>query len=432
MSQEITASVVIIGGGVAGIAAAHYLEKNNIDYIILEKESSLGGLLRPLNYNGFAFDRAVHLSFAYEKEVREEFDQTEYLTHAPISYNWDQNIWLRHPVQNNLFPLEAEKKIQLIKSLIEARSLNVDINNYKDWLYQSYGEYFSNQYPIKYTRKYWRYEPELLDFDWLGPRMTQADLDLVLEGAMLETKKNTYYVKEMRYPKHGTYFKFIENMAKRVKARCNERVTLVNQNERYLLTSSHLKFHYSHIINTSPLPQFIKSLNQAPSEILLDAQDLEATSVDLISIGMKTLVDFQSLWFYIYDEDIYASRCYSPSLKSCENAPNGQSSIQFEIYSVPSDSRIAIDDMKNNCIYALKKMNICTEKDILFIEHHREDNANVIFKLGASRKAASIVDWLRVNNIYSAGRFGEWKYLWSNQSFMSGVNSAKQIIDGLG
>jgi len=29
--------------------------------------------------------------------------------------------------------------------------------------------------------------------------------------------------------------------------------------------------------------------------------------------------------------------------------------------------------------------------------------------------------------IISAGRFGEWDYLWSNQAFMSGMKAAKRI-----
>jgi hypothetical protein len=31
--------------------------------------------------------------------------------------------------------------------------------------------------------------------------------------------------------------------------------------------------------------------------------------------------------------------------------------------------------------------------------------------------------------ITSAGRFGEWDYLWSNQAFMSGLRAARKIND---
>ena len=392
--------VIIIGGGIAGISAANHLKKNNIDYLIIEKESNLGGLLRPLKYNNFSFDRAVHLSFAEEKEVRAEFDRTDYITHKPNAYNWDQNLWIRHPVQNNLYPLDLEKKVKAIKSLIQSSEYSDEVKNYEDWLYCSYGKYFSDHYPSKYTKKYWRYDAKELDIDWLGPRMPSVDIELVLEGAMSEAERNTYYVKEMRYPKKGAYYEFIKDLASGVNALCEEQVISVNLEEQYILIRSGNKIHYSYIINTSPLPDLVKIISKVPNKIMMYAQDLEATSVDLISIGMKSSIKFKSLWFYIYDEDIYASRCYSPSIKSTENAPIGHSSIQFEIYSVSDESKPSVDEMKNNCIYALKKMKICNEEDILFIEHHNEENANVIFKKGTSLNASSIVKWLKLRKVF--------------------------------
>jgi len=35
----------------------------------------------------------------------------------------------------------------------------------------------------------------------------------------------------------------------------------------------------------------------------------------------------------------------------------------------------------------------------------------------------TVLEFLESKNIKSIGRFGEWDYLWSNQSFMSGYNS---------
>ena len=328
-----------------------------------------------------------------------------------------------------MYPLDLEKKVKAIKSLIQSSEYSDEVKNYEDWLYCSYGKYFSDHYPSKYTKKYWRYDAKELDIDWLGPRMPSVDIELVLEGAMSEAERNTYYVKEMRYPKKGAYYEFIKDLASGVNALCEEQVISVNLEEQYILIRSGNKIHYSYIINTSPLPDLVKIISKVPNKIMMYAQDLEATSVDLISIGMKSSIKFKSLWFYIYDEDIYASRCYSPSIKSTENAPIGHSSIQFEIYSVSDESKPSVDEMKNNCIYALKKMKICNEEDILFIEHHNEENANVIFKKGTSLNASSIVKWLKLHKVFSAGRFGEWKYLWSNQSFISGLNAAKSVIE---
>lgn len=49
-------------------------------------------------------------------------------------------------------------------------------------------------------------------------------------------------------------------------------------------------------------------------------------------MGFKKPNVAQNLWFYIYDEDIPPARVYSPSLKSPDNAPEGCSSLQAEIF----------------------------------------------------------------------------------------------------
>ena len=96
-------NVIVIGAGIAGLSAAYKLKKQGIDCTILEERATYGGLLDALNYNGFHFDRAVHVSFADQKEVRAVFDKTPYLTHTSTPKNWDRQYWLTHPVQNNYF-----------------------------------------------------------------------------------------------------------------------------------------------------------------------------------------------------------------------------------------------------------------------------------------------------------------------------------------
>ena len=124
--------------------------------------------------------------------------------------------------------------------------------------------------------------------------------------------------------------------------------------------------------------------------------------------------------WYIYDDDILASRAYSPSVKSPENAPIGSSSLQFEIYNPGRTSQYSPERLKENVSYALEKMNIATPDQIKFLHHKHLTWGNVVFKKGTSKSIKLVKDYFTTNQIATVGRFGEWEYLWSNQSFMSG------------
>lgn len=49
--------LIIIGGGLAGLAAAHHAKSRGIDHVVLEASERLGGLVRTEHFGGFVIDR---------------------------------------------------------------------------------------------------------------------------------------------------------------------------------------------------------------------------------------------------------------------------------------------------------------------------------------------------------------------------------------
>lgn len=414
---------VILGAGVAGLGAALKARELGREAVIFEARSTAGGLLDNFTIDGFRFDHAVHLSFASEEKVRSIFDTTPYHTHPAESFCFDNDRWLKHPIQNNLSPLPVADKVELIKSFLSRPELQEE-NNYESWLRHQYGDGIAQRYPIRYTQKYWATPAKELSTSWIGNRMRRAELDEILYGAFSIDTPNTYYTKEMRYPKSGGYKAFIQPLIDAADIRLEHRAISVDTHQKVVTFANGTKVKYRHLVSTMPLPVIVNILINAPQSVRDAADRLKATSIDLISVAFNRPVT-KDLWFYIYDEDILASRAYSPSIKSSENAPDGCSSLQFEIYSRGTSSRYDTQQLKENTLHALKKMDIAEEQNVIFMDHRFLEYGNVIFDKNMEENRSTVLAWLTETGVASCGRFGEWDYLWSNQSLLSGYKALK-------
>jgi len=426
-----TTDLLILGGGIAGLAAAWTAKQHGMPALVLEAAERPGGLLDSFSVNGFRFDNGVHLSFASEPEAREIFDLTPSGEHEAVAFCWDGGVWLRHPVQNNLFPLPAEDKAALIEGLVQQPSnekQQAEIHTYRDWLVGQYGTPIAARWPLVYTEKYWTVPAEQLGTDWIGPRMRRADLHEVLLGAMTERAPNTYYISHMRYPLRGGYRAFIEPLITAAEVRCASRVMAVDPTRRAVRVAGGEEFRYRHLVSTLPLPNLVRMLPQVPDAIRADAATLFATSVELISIALRRPAATPSLWCYIYDRDLMAARVYSPSWKSADNAPPSCGSLQFEIYTSPHRPlHASVAEMTENCLEAMQRMGLAARSEVIFTHHKHLPFGNVVFDLGMEVRRDRVRSWVEHQGIRLAGRFGEWAYLWSNQSLLSGHRAVQEI-----
>lgn len=414
--------LMILGAGIAGISACYHAKKEEYDIACYEANSHVGGLIANFSIDGFRFDNAVHLSFTKNDDVRAIFDKTEYIKHKPDAYCLDREYWLKHPVQNNLYPLPLIEKVSCIKSFVERPSS--EPTNYAQWLEHQYGVELADKYPKSYTKKYWGLDACELSTTWIGNRMRRAEIDEILQGALEKREVNHYYANEMRYPKQGGYFEFIREIANQCNIHCNKKAVNIDIKNKLVTFDDGAIEAYSELISSLPLPIICSIIDDCPVEVKEAADSLLWTTVDLISIGFDRADIPPYLWFYIYDEDNLAARAYSPSWKSKNNAPEGKSSLQFEIYNLSSKEKLDPEALKKNIKRKLLDMSICTDDDILFVHHKHLPFGNVVFDHGMEERREIVLNYLKSVEIKTCGRFGEWDYLWSDQSFLSGKRMA--------
>jgi protoporphyrinogen oxidase len=281
-----------------------------------------------------------------------------------------------------------------------------------------------------YTEKYWTLEAKDLETKWVGARMYKPSLEEIEKGCLTDETPNTYYAKEMRYPKKGGYKSFLNPLAAGLDIHTESKIAKINLKDKLVHTENKRQYNFSQLLSSLPLPEICNLIENIPDEILKASQKLNFTSGYLISLGFNKPDIADKLWFYIYDKNILPSRVYSPSMKSIDNVPQGCSSLQAEIY-FNKGKKIDIDDeeLLNNTISQFIEMGLFKIEDLIVKDIRTEKYANVIFDHNIYTNRQIVLDYLEKNNIISIGRFGEWEYFWSDQSMLSGINGARKIIE---
>lgn len=417
--------IVILGAGISGIGAGFKLNQNfNNEVILLEKRKSYGGLCDNFTIDGFRFDRFIHLSFTQNNEIIELFNKScESITHIPNPFNYYNKIWLKHPAQNNLYPLSKNEKERIIESFEKRDNKEIsEIENYEEWLKIQYGDYFAENFPMKYTRKYWGVDAKELETKWVGERMYKPTLEEVKMGMETLETPITYYAKEMRYPQKGGYKSYLKYLVKDLNIELNSRVTEINPKLKTIKLNGKETIEYDRLISSIPLPELKNIVLDMPENIKQEIDKLRWTSGYIVSLGLRGNKIPPYLWFYIYDEDIPFARVYSPSHKSLDNCPQGCSSLQLEIY-FENRKKLTIseEELLDKCIEKLVEMEVISKEDILVKDIRFEKYANVLFDSNIYESRKMIREYLDEIGVETIGRFGKWDYFWSDQSLESGL-----------
>ncbi len=89
------------------------------------------------------------------------------------------------------------------------------------------------------------------------------------------------------------------------------------------------------------------------------------------------------------------------------------------------------DFVKQNAVYALNKLGFPVGS-IRFVDIRTMDSGMITFTHATSKARSMVARYLDRLGIRPIGRYGEWKYLWSDQSFLSGYNAVVKTLGEAG
>ena len=432
------AQTAILGAGLAGLAACKTM--GDSPCAVYEARSHAGGHSSSFQIDGgFTFDEGPHVSFTPHERIANFFARSvnnrffEYPTYAT---NYFKGHILKHPVQCNLYGLPGDLITKCIADFVRAQYEDKrPIQSYKDWCYRGFGETVSEIFTRPYTRKYWNLELEQLTTDWVSERIYAPKLEEVLNGAITppitETEEH-YYMAKFRYPELGGFGSYTDLLAENAPVQFNRRAVEIDLEHKKLSFADGAEEHFEHLISTLPLPVFTQLCRDAPPRVREAGEKLSCSSHFIVSVGINRPHISDAYWTYYYDEDIPFSRASFPSKYSPRSAAPGCSSVQVEVVHSRYKALPSKDALVEQCVESMLKVGLLKSRDeIVSLDARDLKWANVIFDFDRAANRAIVHDFMKSKGVEWAGRYGEWAYLWTDQSILSGERAANAVRESL-
>jgi protoporphyrinogen oxidase len=379
-----------------------------------------------------------HISFTKDSRIQDLFAESVDQKYETIQINLNnywRGYWPLHPVQLHLHGLPEDLIIKVISDFVEERQKpETPVKNYADWLYASFGRTFAENFPMQYTRKYHLTTAENMSTDWLGPRIYRPNLDEVLRGALSATAPNVHYITHFRYPSEGGFMCYLRKFVPLGNLKLNHELVSIDPRIRELTFSNGVVTTYDSLVSSVPLPDLIRMIQGAPQDVVDASRRLACSTCVLVNIGVDREDISQAHMTYFYDEDICFTRLGFPSMLSARNAPPGTGSIQAEVYFSDKYRPFtgAPEDWIEPVIKDLRRCGLLHENDkILSRKAMLLPYANIIFDLDRAAALKTVHGYLDDLGIAYCGRYGDWGYMWTDESFKSGELAAERALSGV-
>jgi protoporphyrinogen oxidase len=188
---------------------------------------------------------------------------------------------------------------------------------------------------------------------------------------------------------------------------------------------------YDGLVSSVALPDLIRMIPGAPSDVVEASRRLACSTCVLVNVGVNRQDLSRAHMTYFYDEDICFTRLGFPHMLSSTNSPPGTGSIQAEVYF--SDKYKPFTGSPNDWIEPvikdLRRCGVLRDDDqILSRGAMLLRYANIIFDLERATALKTVHGYLDDLGIAYCGRYGEWGYMWTDESFKSGELAAERAL----
>ena len=445
--MEKSASVLVIGGGPAGLTAAYELAKNGQEVLVLEKDSQVGGISKTINYKGYLFDLGGHRFFTKFPEVQKIWQEVlpnDFLTRPRLSRIYYRGKFFYYPIKPfnalwNLGPLTASSSVF---SYFKARLKPYpNPTSFEEWVVNQFGRQLYEIFFKTYTEKVWGIPCQEISADWAAQRIQGLSLiTAVLNSFGLTGKQKVRtLIDEFQYPRRGpgqfweTTAEAIQSYGGKVELRSEAVEINVKSADDFLVKINHNgsleEIKADAIISSMPLAELILSLRPYPPQDVIQAAR-RLSYRDFFTVGLVVNKEniFPDNWIYIHSPEIKAGRLQNFKNWNPEMVPDlATTSLGLEFFCFASDP--VWTQPENNLIDMASKdlvnLNFAQREDIADAVVIRVPKAYPVYLSDYQANVKIIKDYLeKLPGLQTIGRNGLHRYNNQDHSMMTGLYAA--------
>ncbi|QQR49472.1 FAD-dependent oxidoreductase [bacterium] len=432
--------VVILGAGLTGLSTAYHLEKAGFfDYQLFEKQDRAGGLLRSFQQDGFTFDFTGHLLHISDSYFKSFLQTTANLDNFNLVQR-RSGIYLHHqitdyPFQINLHGRDASVIYDCLNGFINRHKSLKKPQNFYEWVLKYFGKGFGKHFFFPYQAKILSCDIKKLMPSWTGRFVPKTTLKDIVYGAV-KTKTGVGYNSSFYYPKQGGIEFIIKNITPKLsnQPHINHNASIIDLADKKIHFDNGNHTSFEILVTTLPLDQLLTSITNASHTTWNQtSKKLSCAGVLNFNIGFDKEDIADKHWLYYPEKQYPFYRLGFWNNINPTSVKQGSSAIYGECsYLRGSKTMNQLEQITKNALSkALETLhlthdNIITQK-ILNLEH-----AYVIYDQWREKNLTKLLANLQEHNIYSIGRFGEWKYSSMQEAVLDGKKVAETILAQLG
>jgi protoporphyrinogen oxidase len=432
MSAPAGNGVVILGGGVAGLAAGYYLARAGQQVTVVERGAALGGLCGSFQSHGFTLDHGPHKLYSVVPGILDEIRRI--LGDALIEHKKKNRIrllgrFMDYPLQlGNLLPLlgparAARLGLGYAQAMAGGLVGNAEPASYEDYVLQRFGRGVYELVFEPLARKVWG-DPKLLSADLAQARITSGGAgELILRLLKLKPETQDTDAPFFYYPKGG-FGVWPEKLAEGVRAaggnvmtqatpvaveKTNGRVSAVTVETG----GRALRLACDVLVSSIPIQGVARLLHPDDAEVEREAASLRLRDLILVFLVLRHDRLMDDHWVFFPEARYPFNRLSEQKAMSEQLGPRGQTAVCCDLTCDEGDPTWSTPDaqLAQSCHAALAEAGLTTPDTLVAGFARRFKSFYPMYTIGYQDRLKTAYARLReTTNLVLTGRLGMFNY----------------------